>query len=323
MTERLAGPDPLLASVIYRCVEIGSEQAADEFEVAEPVIAIAENRFTGDLDHAVTALEQAAKADLWWATPWMVRAVGHLASGLATGTAIVDGDGPERLLSFAASLLVALFDVAPDQFSLALQLAQMEWPEVHQRLTQLEPSDPVEDTVEPSPEDKVSETPSGSWTVSELDVLARASLAVKQHAEWFAPDSELPVWAGELADLLTAARQRRREVAVQEHQLILLVRGVLADENPTEERRADLLGQVAAAIGSHYQRHGNASWILPAGVQAARHTADHTDPSHPDYPARASNLGGLIAEAVGAGLVDKTQLVEALGWLRKAVEATD
>ncbi|MDR3202683.1 MAG: hypothetical protein LBT54_06090, partial [Bifidobacteriaceae bacterium] len=287
VAEGLADRDSLLGLVVARAARVGVDAVAGEFPLVFEVARIAGGAEC-DADDAVRTVGRAAEGGLGWAFPVISAAIARLAP-------MVEGGARSDLMGIALAVFAGADGLGPDLVSAAWRLTTTNWDEVWAELPKL----------------------------ADLAGLGRAAAVVRYCRALFDADDPAITWAGDLAGLADAAGARGAEAAVEEHRLILTVRRLIGDAGGMAfEERLRALSGLAGRMGGAFQDAG-ASWVLPAAIDAARKAESLAGPSHPDYAEIASNLGALIAEAVQAGVADKSGLGEALAWQRRAVQATD
>jgi CHAT domain len=284
----LAEGDPLLGLVVLSAAEVGLDAVRSTFEVAHDVFEVA----VGDVGgaEALVRVEAGVKVifsdEGVWVGPAVDAAIRRLRGDVA-------GEDLERLQRLRLAYLRRVTGVSQDVVADAYRLATTDWPDVWAELANL----------------------------PNLTELVTAALVLQTLAAEFDPNGQLADRACDVVDLLRAATERGHQAAAEEHRLVLNVRSVFADGDLTIEERADACAGLAANCGGYSQRTG-ARWVLRASIDAGRQAVECTPAKHPNRAERVSNLGNRLSEAVQAGVLDRSVLVEAVEWQREAVECT-
>jgi CHAT domain len=284
----LAERDPLLGLVVLSVAGVGLDAVRSTFGVAHDVFEVAVGDVGGN--EALVRVESGVKVMFSDEGVWVASVVDAAFRRLQGD---VVGEGLERLQRLRLAYHLRVASVDQKLLADAYRLATTDLPDVWAELA----------------------------NVSNLNELRTASLVLRTFEEEFDPDSQFVDWAGDLAELLQATIARGHEAAVEEHRVILSARAVIADGDLTIEERADACAEVVAYYGQHSRLTG-ALWVLRATIEAGRRAVECTPAEHPNRAASVANLGFLLSEAVQAGVLDRSVLVEAVELQREAVART-
>jgi len=289
--------EDLLAAVISRASEVGVEAVRREVPSALALAHVSRDDDTTESSQSTGVVIEAlalVAGGATWLWPLVAVALDVLATRIHGHADVesLDQDGAAQLAALREAVepvLVSAAGCEAADVARVLALARADWDQVWAALP----------------------------TERNVTALERACVTAQLVAQWFETDGRVMGWIEDLQNLLKAARQRGAETAALEHRLVLYARSAPLNARARERDRAHLSGVVARECATYFQRTG-AVWVLQAAIEAARAAYRLTLQNPPDRAEHASTLGGVLAEAVEAGILEPTALAEAVNYQREA-----